>query len=189
MTAFDAVKSVAGGTSRETRLDFGVLLPHSSAAAEVPIQAGSAPRVRVTVQFDQTQARSIEAFVRDDFLPVARLSIDGIDYLSDEETLSRECRIPVEAKDGLRASFPIAIPGGLETDTLFDASHNVRGRIVRERWPLHGSVTVETKNADGFISLAVRIANDSDHTDGADRATMLRTSLRSLALEVSIDNG
>lgn len=42
-----------------TAIDFGVLSPHSSATAEVAIQAGSEARVRLAVKFTQPQARSI----------------------------------------------------------------------------------------------------------------------------------
>jgi hypothetical protein len=187
MTAFDAVKSTAGAASRETRLNFGVLLPHAAAAADVPVPLNAA-RVQLVVRFNQTQARSIEAFVRDDFRPVARLTVDGTDYLSEEETLTRECRFAVNTAAGFRDSFPIVIAGGLETDTLFDSTHNVCGRIVRERWPLHGNVSVEAKDSDGRVDLHISVANDSDVADGADRATALRTSFQSVALQVSAQN-
>jgi hypothetical protein len=185
MTAFDGVQSVAGGASRETRVEFGVLLPHASAAAEVPVP--SSGRVRIALQFEQTQARSIEAFVRDDFLPVARLTIDEIDYLSAEEPFSRECAFAIDEAEGQLERFPFAIPGGLEADTLFDSAHNVRGRVVRERWPLHGSIGVETHRSGGALAMQIRIANESDLTDGSDRAIALRTAFRSLSLHVSVD--
>lgn len=169
-------------------LDFGVLLPRSTAAADVKVQACSGARVHVKARFSQLQARSIEAFVRDDFLPVARLTIDDSDYHCAEEAITRECDLAFDAFPAHREELPIAIAGGLEADTLFDSSHAVRGRIVRERWPLHGTVTIETVGSGSTLNLHITIANESDVLDGADRATTLRTSFSSLSLNVSAES-
>ncbi len=168
-------------------LDFGVLLPRASAAADVKVQACSGVRIHLKTRFLQVQARSIEAFVRDDFLPVARLTIDNADYLSAEETVARESEIAFDAVPAHREQVPIAICGGLETDTLFDSAHAVRGRVVRERWPLHGTMTIDTMQSGDSLCLHITITNESDVLDGADRATMLRTAFSGLSLNVSAE--
>jgi hypothetical protein len=175
MTAFDG-------------LEFGVLLPRGSAVADVQLPLRPKSRLHVTARFLQTQARSIEAYVRDDFIPVARLTIDDADYLSTEESVSRELDIAIDATPGRHERFPIAMPGGLETDTLFDSSHAVRGRVVRERWPLHGSVTIDTTQTGDSFNVHLEIANESDLTAGADRATAMRTAFLSLSLRLGVDN-
>jgi hypothetical protein len=167
--------------------EFGVVLPRGSAAADVKIPSRTQARVHVTVRFLQIQARSIEAYVRDDFLPVARLTIDDADYLSSEESVGRECEFAFDAVPGRRMQFPIAISGGLETDTLFDGLHAVRGRVVRERWPLHGSVSIETTQIGDSLNVHTVIANESDVTDGADRAIEMRTSFLSLSLQTAVE--
>jgi hypothetical protein len=96
----------------------------------------------------------------------------------------RECNFVFDAIPGHREQFAIAIPGGLETDTLFDKEHAVRGRIVRERWPLHGSLTVDTAKGGDALKLHITVANESD-VDAADLATTLRTSFLSLSLNVN----
>lgn len=167
--------------------EFGVVLPRSSAVADVKIPSRTQARLHVRVRFLQIQARSIEAYVRDDFLPVARLTIDNADYLSSEESVGRECEFAFDAVPGRREEFPIAIAGGLETDTLFDDAHAVRGRVVRERWPLHGSVSIETTQIGDSLNVHAVIANDSDVADGADRAVEKRTSFLSLSLQTAVE--
>jgi hypothetical protein len=168
-------------------MDFGVVMPRGSAAADVRLHAAPGVRVRMTARFRQTQARSIEAFVRDDFLPVARLTIDDTDYFSAEESVPREYSRTFDVVPGRREEFAIAIPGGLETDTLFDESHGVRGRRVCERWPLRGSVSIDSVRDGEYLDMHVGVSNQSDVLQRADRATALRTSFLSLSLEVSTE--
>jgi hypothetical protein len=167
---------------REAHWDFGTIAPGAFSRAEALVNEAPSLHMNVTVQFVQLQAQSIEAFVSDDFIPVARLRIDGQNYLSSEEAVRREYRfeIPAGARDIQR--YPIAIAGGIETDTIFDATHHVRGRVVHERWPLHGEVKIEEVHNSGVLRVRITLENQSDVREGADRAVAMRTSFMSTQL-------
>lgn len=151
--------------------------------------AGAAGRGRVAVCFSQVQARSIEAFVGDDFLPVARVTVDDADYISTEESVLQERRFEFDPQCQGSERFAIAVPGGLETDTIFDAAGNVRGRVVRERWPLHASAIVQSERIGDGIVLRVTLENESDVPAGADRAVAHRTSLVSTNVVLGVGSG
>lgn len=167
---------------REAHWDFGTIAPGAFSRAEALVNEAPSLHMNVTVQFVQLQAQSIEAFVSDDFIPVARLRIDGRDYLSSEELLPREYRFDLPSVACNTQRYPIAIAGGIETDTLFDAAHHVRGRVVHERWPLRGQVQIEEEQNSGVLRLRITLENQSDLRDGADRAVAMRTSFMSTQL-------
>lgn len=185
MTAFDS-QTIAGAVSQELRWDCGVLFPGASTRTEVRIPAGTPGRARIVIRFSQVQARSIEAYVGDDFLPVARVTVDEADYVSTEESVLQERRFEFDARGEGSDVFPITIPGGLETDTIFDASGKVRGRIVRERWPLRASALVKRNRTRDGLLVRMTVSNDSDVISGADRAVAQRTSLISTNVALSI---
>lgn len=167
---------------REAHWDFGTIAPGAFSRAEALVNQAPSLHMNVTVQFVQLQAQSIEAFVSDDFIPVACLRIDGKEYLSSEEAVPREYRFELPAEAGEMQRFPISISGGIETDTIFDATRNVRGRVVHERWPLRGVVQVEEQQGGGVLRVRITLENQSDVRDGADRAVAMRTSFMSAQL-------
>lgn len=167
---------------REAHWDFGTIAPGASSRAEALVNEAPSLHMNVTVHFVQLQAQSIEAFVMDDFVPVARLTIDGKDYLSTEERVPREYRFELPADAGTTQRFPIVISGGIETDTIFDAARRVRGRVVHERWPLHAVLLVEEERSSRSLCVRLMLENQSDLRDGADRAVAMRTSFMSTKL-------
>ena len=167
---------------REAHWDFGTIAPGGSSRAEALVHEAPSLHMSIAVRFVQLQAQSIEAFVMDDFIPVARLTIDGTDYISSEELVPREYHFEIPAHIGATQRFAIAIAGGLETDTIFDAAQRVRGRVVHERWPLRGTVFVEEDRDSRNLHLRIVLENQSDVRDGADRAVAKRTSFVSTQL-------
>ena len=78
----------------------------------------------------------------------------------------------------LRFAVPIAFGAEERIEPLHDAAGTLRGRILRRRWALHGSVTVDCEPVDAQPSLRklrARIANASAVVEG-ERSSALRTA-------------
>ncbi len=188
----------------------------------------TAPRVTVLLRFLQVEARRVEAFEDGAFVPAESLRCGQTTYLTFDEAVEREVEITISAATAARAAAdmttvdatdsggatgayaaealqPIAIDGGVDEETLYDAG-GVRGRVVRERWPLRGTlaVTCETVRGDAvqadgvsgdgvpgandLVKLRVVVRNTSDVVAG-ERAGALRTALVSTHVLLAVENG
>jgi hypothetical protein len=192
----------ASTPKNRVRWQFGVIVPQAYAGAgtgepaeqqtEVLIEAGpdAAPRVTVLVRFLQVEARRVEAAAGDGFEPVASLVVGGTTYLSFDEGTERQITATVDAgPDGERV-VPIAIEGGTDVELLREAGA-VRGRVVRERWPLAGALTIRCDAVAGAPSLRklrVHVENRSGVVAG-ERSGALRTALVSTHALLAVENG
>ncbi|HEX3466399.1 MAG TPA: hypothetical protein VHS78_20300 [Candidatus Elarobacter sp.] len=194
------------------RWQFGVVVPEAYLSAgtgetaeqqtEVLVEhaAGTAPRVTVLLRFLQVEARRVEALENGVFVPVESLRVGETAYLTFDEAVEREIELTLEAAPDAAHEAPISIGGGTDEETLRDAS-GVRGRVVRERWPLRGTLSVacealpreeasgvETPGVETLVKLRVRVRNASDVVAG-ERAGALRTALVSTHVLLAVENG
>ena len=179
----------ASAPKNRIRWQFGVVVPRAYLSAntgetaeqqtDVLVEADhAAARVTVRLRFLQVEARRVEALRDDAFEPVESLEVDGAAYLSFDEAFERELTVTCDATPGSEKIVPVAIAGGTTEETLRDAADAVRGRIVRERWPLRGTLTVRcdaVPGADSLRKVRVLVENDSDVVAG-ERAGALRTA-------------
>jgi len=74
--------------------------------------------------------------------------------------------------------MPLEVPGGEDVELVDDATGVVRGRVVRERWPISAVLRVSAEALPGsLLRLRVRIENPGPIDAGADRDDALRRSL------------
>jgi hypothetical protein len=129
------------------------------------------------------------------FEPVDSFELEGTRYLTFDEAVEREILVnaPWSSPAGVsRTSTPLAIEGGRDVELLRDADGAVRARIVRERWPLRGTleVTIEPVACDDarLGRLRVRLVNRSEVVPG-ERSAALRTSFVSTHTLLAIGGG
>ncbi|HTU82350.1 MAG TPA: hypothetical protein VMF61_09480 [Candidatus Acidoferrales bacterium] len=216
MTAFDPAQAIADAVLYEgyllypytasalknkMRWQFGVLVPreralagtgeHASLQAEAIARLGGRAQVTVRVRFLQVQARSVEAYDEEtgEFAAVAALTVGSEDYTSFDEAVPREIDVAA-ALDAGEVLAPFEFPGGVETAEVVDASGKLRGRVLRRRWPLAGSIRLAaTPVADGRVKVRVRVFNDSAVVAAPDRTSALRTAFLSTHLLLHVERG
>ena len=217
MTVFEPALSVANAVLYEgyllfpytassgknrVRWQFGVVVPRAYLAAgtgetaeqqtEVLIEAASAaPRVTVLLRFLQVEARRVEAFVDGAFAAVPSLRVGGTTYVSFDEAVEREIDVAFDAGASTERVVPIDVDGGIDEELLRDDGSEIRGRIVRERWPLCGTLTIAGEPvAEGpsLRKLRVRVENASAIVAG-ERAGALRTAFVSTHALLAVENG
>jgi hypothetical protein len=180
----------ASAPKNRIRWQFGVVVPRAYLSAntgetaeqqtEVLLEADAAGAASVTVRlrFLQVEARRVEALRGGAFELVESLKVDGTAYLTFDEAFEREITATLVAAADTENVVPIAIDGGTTEETLRDAAGAVMGRVVRERWPLRGTLTLRCDAVHGAAALRklrVLVENDSDVVAG-ERAGALRTA-------------
>jgi hypothetical protein len=184
------------------RWQFGVVVPEAYLSAgtgetaeqqtEVLIETrpGASPRVTVVLRFLQVEARRVEAFENGAFVPVESLHCGETTYLTFDEAVEREIEVTLDAVPDAAPETAIAVDGGVDEETLRDAS-GVRGRVVRERWPLRGTLAVTcdaVPGANDLVKLRVVVRNTSGVVAG-ERAGALRTAFVSTHVLLAVDDG
>lgn len=192
----------ASTPKNRVRWQFGVVVPQAYTSAgtgepaeqqtEILIEAGpdAAPRVTVLLRFLQVEARRVEAAAGDRFEPVGSLAVGGTTYLSFDEGAERQVSVTVEAAPGSEHVVPIAFEAGTDTEPL-RADGVTHGRVVRERWPLAGTLTIRCDAVDGapaLRKLRVHVENRSGVVAG-ERSGALRTALVSTHALLAVENG
>ncbi len=192
----------ASTTKNRVRWQFGVVVPekylaaqtgeHAEAQTEVLFAPDGSPDIDVLLRFLQVEARTVEVKHGERFDPARAFRIGNRTYVSFDEAVERELLVNIRSDGGFRQSAPLHIDGGRDIDELRDDDGAVVARIVRERWPIAGSLTVEVEplENDGarFSRLRVRVANASDVVPG-ERSAALRTSLVSTHVLLAIEGG
>ncbi len=184
----------ASAPKNRIRWQFGVVVPRAYLSANtgetaeqqtevlVEPEADAAPVVTVRLRFLQVEARRVEAARGDAFEPVESLQAGGTTYLTFDEAFERELTVPFEAVPGAEQIVPIEIEGGVTEEALRDAAGTVVGRVVRERWPLTGTLALccaAASRGDAgeapLRKLRVRVENESGVVAG-ERSGALRTA-------------
>ncbi|MEA2666885.1 MAG: hypothetical protein QOI11_3829 [Candidatus Eremiobacteraeota bacterium] len=198
------------------RWQFGVVVPQAYTSAgtgepaeqqtEVLIEAApdAVPRVTVLLRFLQVEARRVEARrgaadAVEEFEPVASLVVGGTTYLSFDEGTERQISAAFDAVPGGELVVPIAIGGSSDIELLREdaaredgaSCDTTRGRVVRERWQLAGTLTVRcdaVADRPALRKLRVRVENGSEVVAG-ERSGALRTALVSTHALLAVENG
>jgi hypothetical protein len=194
----------ASSGKNRVRWQFGVIVPEAYLSAnsgetaaqqtEILIEADPGARVRLTVRlrFLQVEARRVEERGADGaFAPVAQLAVGGTTHLTFDEAVEREIEVCIDASLGAAHAVPVALSGGSEDELLLDERADVRGRVVRERWPLRGTFAIACEAVAGVPSLRkvrVRVQNASEVVAG-ERAGALRTAFVSTHVLLGVENG
>ncbi|HEY1882343.1 MAG TPA: hypothetical protein VGG51_04810 [Candidatus Cybelea sp.] len=177
----------ASAKKNRIRWQFGVVVPEaytalgtgepSASQTEVLLEAREGARVTVVVRFLQVETRWTQVPAGTEFETVESVEIDGQRFLSFDEGVEREIELRVDPFGPMTAA-PIAFPSEERVEPLRDTAGALAARVVRRRWPLHGSVTVECELVAGdhaLRRLRVCVANQSAVVPG-ERSSALRTA-------------
>ena len=193
----------ASSGKNRVRWQFGVIVPAAYVSentgetaeqqTEVLFEAGAgmAARLRVLLRFLQVEARRVEERIAETFVPVARLVAGGTMHLTFDEGVEREVDVSLDLLPGEVRTIAIAIDGGTGAEMVGDASGGCGGRILRERWPLRGTLSIACEPVEGVPALRkirVRVENGSDVVAG-ERAGALRTAFVSAHVLLAAEDG
>ncbi len=193
--------TVSTGKNR-VRWQFGVVVPeayivaetgeHAEQQTQVLFEPEAGCDIDILLRFLQVEARAVEVARGDGFEPVTSFVLGGTTYLTFDEAVEREMLVNVRSDGPQHTSVPIQIEGGRDIEQLRDDDGRVVARIVRERWPLHGSLAIDVdpreNEGPAIASLRVRVANGSAVVPG-ERSSALRTSFVSTHVLLAIDVG
>jgi hypothetical protein len=190
----------ASAKKNRIRWQFGVLVPRayeaigtgepSQAQTEIVLECSDQTQIDVLVRFLQVETRWVQALSESAFETVDSLEIDGCRYVTFDEGIEREVPLRLSMSAG-SAAAPIAFSAEERVEPLHDAAGTLRGRIVRRRWPLHGSVTAECEALPPHTShrkIRIRIENESGIVAG-ERSSALRTAFVSTHTLLHADAG
>src|ERR1043166_7896998 len=158
-----------------TRWQFGTLVPHGAAVGvgsepsylqtECIIEAGKAPALHIKIRFLQLQTRSVKATgdASDSlFYPVDKLKVDGREILSWDEAVEREyeqAAIDLDHNPLSSREFAFFFPGGRDIEPVHDSTGRLMGRIIRERWPVEGKISVSVQTLGRLVKIRARVEN------------------------------
>jgi len=163
-------------TSRknQVRWQFGVLGPRGAAdagvgeepsmSAQCLLRSGPDATVRVHLRFLQLQARGVERATESPggFEAVDELSVGARSWLRWDEALDHEveldeCLLAALTATGCRLA--VNIDGGTDVELLTDDDGDVRGRLVRRRWPLQAVVSLSARTIGEVVQLSLQVDN------------------------------
>jgi hypothetical protein len=195
-------------TSHKNKLrwQFGIVVPQAQEAAgtcesghqltDVVVECEPDAQVDLLFRFLHVQARTVQARAGNDFEPVPVLMIEGTHHFTFDESIEREVVATCRLSAGLPTHIPIRFDGDRSSEELRSAGDVVVGRIVRERWPLAGQLTIEAVDVLDPGSgnrtvrrLRVRVENTSDVVAAVERGAVMRTAFVSAHTLIGIDRG
>jgi hypothetical protein len=198
----------------QVRWQFGVLVPRAWARAhglvdnsvagsaeswwqqtECLAEASPTAEVHVRVRFLQLQRRSVQRHLPDgSYRTAGQVEAGSGPELSFDEAVPRESSFRAPAGELLAAPrhFRIEAPGGEDAEPLRDSAGRVMGRVLRRRWPVHGTVTVSLARCETPFRLArlrVRTENTGRASAAAARDQVLRRSLLAAHTLIAVQGG
>lgn len=200
--------SSSGKNQTRSRWQFGVLVPpsyldsdtgeHAAARTECLLEERVDPALRIRVRFLQLQTRTVQA--GDDstgYQTVEQLRCDDRALLGWDEAVDRHTDLSVSlaelaASTAGETTFEIGAPGGVAHESVRDAT-GVRGRIVRETWPVSGRLRLSAEALPGPYGvqrLRAVLENASDwDAAGSGREEALRYSMIAAHTVFALDGG
>jgi hypothetical protein len=193
----------ASAQKNRVRWQFGIIAPRDYSEAteadpwwaqtECLIEPQSGAALDVRLRFLQVQARSVEETTEDGFAPVARLIAGSRDIIGWDEGVARTRDLPPLMIDELleaEQTISIVVAGGIDVETLTAPDGAVQGRVVRERWPIHGSIRVSAEPVGRLVRLRLRLENTTGWPRAdTDRDHAMRRSLVSAHLLLRVSRG
>ena len=190
----------------QQRFNFGVVYPHFYSDAqkrsepwtmrvECLAEGSTHSELEVRVRFLQLVERSVEELSGQRYRLVQSLTIDGKSFSSWQEAVEQELRIPA-ADLGKLVRYPLQhpfqLPANSTEEPLHDSRGECRGRIVRTRHALDGSVYVAAHPvAENAYKIVVRIKNVTPANSAAQitRESALLRSLVSAHVVMGLEQG
>ena len=162
----------ASSPKNQVRWQFGMLGPagaaeagageETSMSAEVVVEARPGATVDAYVRFLQVQSRVVQRRTSDGWEPVDELLVDGTRWIPFHEAVAREIPLLDLNVDDGSGSQPLDVQAsaGEDIEELRENGQLV-GRLVRTRWPLHGSVTLTSRPGSDprLLVLGARVDN------------------------------
>jgi hydrogenase maturation protease len=183
----------ASAGKNRIRWQFGCVVPRgyselggsepSAMQTECLIEPAASPpeiHLDLRVRFLQVQARTIEESMGATFRPVETLEVGDRMLVTWEEGVERRfdgAAIPLDELLAGERRIPIELPAGREIEEVCGEGGQVAARIVRERWPISGVVSIAAEPHGDLIKLRVRIENLDEWRESADREQALRRSM------------
>jgi hypothetical protein len=191
----------ASAAKNKVRWQWGVLMPpafveagtgeHTDWRTELLVEPGPAASLHVRLRFLQLQARVVEVADGDAWRTAPSLTLADTEYTTWDEAVEREVDaiLPVTwLAGGHVVSFQV--DGGEDVEPIPGAD---QARLVRRRWPLHGTLTLETEPLPGPFGgtrLRLRLANASSWPEPvATRDAALRHALIAAHALVAVSAG
>jgi hypothetical protein len=191
----------ASAGKNRIRWQFGVLVPQAytgkgtgepfASQTEVLLACAAGTTLDVVVRFLQVEARSVEAYRDGAFEAVESLGAGAERRLTFDEGIEREISLTLEPGLSAHTAVPIAFGADETTELVRDAGDVLLGRVVRRRWPLHGSISLECEpvaESPALRKVRVRIENHSTVVPG-ERSSALRTAFVSTHTLLYATNG
>ena len=142
----------ASARKNRIRWQFGVIVPQdytksgtgepAEAQTEILLECDDEAQVELLFRFLHVEARSVEAWNGSSFEPVESLKVDAKLYSTFDEGVEREVTARLQPAAGAQTAVPIAFGSDENVELLRDADDELRGRVVRRRWAIHGALTV-----------------------------------------------
>ncbi len=168
----------ASARKNRVRWQFGVIAPQAyaergtgeptQAQTEIALECDGETAIDVLVRFLQIESRQVEALRNTGFEPVEVLVVGSQSYVTFDEGIEREVPVSLAGSES-HAAAPIAFSREETIEPVRDEHGELRGRIVRRRWPLHGAVLVETEvlsDSPALRKVRVSIINQSEIISG-----------------------
>jgi hypothetical protein len=167
----------ASAPKNRSRWQFGVLMPpryverdpseRSWTQTECVLEHGDRVALAVLVRFLQVQRRAVSG--RDDVW---------------DEAVEREVRVDVDAAQ--------LLGDGVTSEFTIEGGRDVEDPVTRTRTPLRGKVSVLAQPLPGpwrAVRLRIRVDNDTDAPDRADRQAALPSALVAAHTLITVDGG
>ncbi len=183
------------------RWQFGIVIPkaHEAAATgehghqqtDILFEATGDARIEVIFRFLHVESRSVEAIEGATFVPVSSLTVDGTQHLTFDESIEREVAASYRPAAEAPVDVAIRFDGARKVEELRDAAGALAGRIVRERWPVSGvlSIAAMPLGMPGRSRLRVRVENDSAVVAASERGVVMRTAFVSAHTLIGMTGG
>jgi hypothetical protein len=197
----------ASAPKNRYRWAFGVLAPQSWSEAggceswwmesQCLVAVTDLTRIEARFRLLQTQHRSVQR-TRDggQYDPVESLDVDGRLLVTwDEGTVcEKDFAFDASSRAGSWESLVrFELTGGRENESLHERAGTLVGRVVRERWPMHGRIRIAAEPIAverPLVRVRVRVENLTPWTDvRASRDAILRASFISSHLLFRVDHG
>jgi hypothetical protein len=192
----------ASARKNRMRWQFGVVVPRAYAAdasgehaeqqTDVLLETEGQARVEIVLRFLHVQSRSVERWESDGFVPVPELAVEGLTYLTFDEAVEREFALTFVPRADTGLEIPLAFDATRSEEPVCTGEGAVAGRIVRECWPLRGTLRLRCEavpGGSGLVRLRAVVENDSDVVAAASRSEVVRTAFVSTHLLLAVQDG
>ena len=189
----------ASAIKNRCRWTFGVVMPGAYARtdpseraytqAECVVEGAADPTFLVALRFLHVQARTVQRWTGDRFVPTESLDVDGIPLTAWQEAVEREVIVAVPE---LPHEHTFRVGAARRIEDVRDRHGQLIGRIVRRRRELRGAVAVASTPMPGpwrASSLRVRVDNHTSLRSIGDRSDAVLSAFVAAHTVISVAGG